>query len=399
MTDVRISSVRMLEFSAALSPDSPPRAVPPQSRPLSIYPSFHSGSAGQVLMSDPHRRTSLYLEIATTSGVTGRYGPLDHDVVAPLADGMASGLLGLEPMANGYIWDVLQRGNRHSRHGTRKIAMSAIDNALWDLRGRLTGVPVWQLLGGAGRTQIPAYASTHGTFHSEGEVERTAEELLDEGYTAQKWFFADGPAQGPEGMERNIALVERTRAAVGHRSALMFDAFMSWDLSYARNWCAQVEHLRPDWLEEPFPAAAVPSFTQLRSSTAIPLAAGEHLYDRYDLLPFLQNGLLTVLQVDPEWCGGVTETVRMCAMAEPFGVQVFPHGHGIHAALHVVASQSPDLCPRVEYLYRFSPEKHYFEIDAPAPKGGLIPLPTRPGFGIEIDEDRVETDKEIFAYS
>ncbi|WP_432048684.1 enolase C-terminal domain-like protein [Streptomyces asiaticus] len=220
-----------------------------------------------MLLSDPRRRTARYLEIATTAGVTGRYGPLDQDVAAPLAEGMASGLLGLNPMANGYIWDVLQRTDRHSRHGTRKMAISAVDNALWDLRGRLLGVPVWQLLGGAGRTHIPAYAGTHGTFHSDGEVERTAEELLDEGYTAQKWFFGDGPAQGPEGMERNIALVERTRAAVGFRSA---------------------------------------SFAQLRSSTTIPLAAGEHLYDRYDLLPFLRKGLLSVVQVDPEWCGGVT---------------------------------------------------------------------------------------------
>nr|WP_308036222.1 MULTISPECIES: enolase C-terminal domain-like protein [Streptomyces violaceusniger group] len=172
-----------------------------------------------------------------------------------------------------------------------------------------------------------------------------------------------------------------------------------WDLPYARAWCARVEHLRPDWLEEPFPAAAVPSFAQLCSSTTIPLAAGEHLYDRYDLLPFLQKGLLSVVQVDPEWCGGVTEVVRMCAMAEPFGVQVFPHGHGIHAALHIVASQSPQLCPSVEYLYRFTPEKHYFEVEALVPKGGVIPLPTRPGFGIDIDEDRVETDKEVFAFS
>ncbi|MGW5695155.1 enolase C-terminal domain-like protein [Streptomyces asiaticus] len=291
-----------------------------------------------MLLSDPRRRTARYLEIATTAGVTGRYGPLDQDVAAPLTEGMASGLLGLNPMANGYIWDVLQRTDRHSRHGTRKMAISAVDNALWDLRGRLLGVPVWQLLGGAGRTHIPAYASTHGTFHSDGEVERTAEELLDEGYTAQKWFFGDGPAQGPEGMERNIALVKRTRAAVGFRSA---------------------------------------SFAQLRSSTTIPLAAGEHLYDRYDLLPFLRKGLLSVVQVDPEWCGGVTEVVRMCAMAEPFGVQVFPRGHGIHAALHIVVSQSPQLCPSVEYLYRFTPEKHYFEVEAPVPKGGVIPLPTR----------------------
>lgn len=392
MIDARILSVRMVELSATLPADPAGRGFPPQSRPTSVYPSLHSGWPAPT---GPRRKTSLYLEIGTTAGVTGRYGPIDQEAVAPLAEGMAASLLGLDALASTYVWDVLQRGNRHSRHGNRKIAISAVDNALWDVRGRLLGVPVWQLLGGSGHPRIPAYASTLGTFHDEGEVERTSAELLDEGYTAQKWFFGDGPGQGREGMDRNVALVERTRATVGNHSALMFDAFMSWDLGYARDWCRRVEHLNPDWLEEPFPTAAVPSFAQLRASTSIPLATGEHLYDRHDLLPFLQQGLLGVLQVDPEWCGGVTDLVRMCALAEPFGVAVIPHGHGVHAALHVVASQSPEVCPRVAYLYHHMPERHHFEIDTPAPKGGSIALPTRPGFGIEFAEDRIEATRDV----
>jgi L-rhamnonate dehydratase len=397
MIGTRISSVRMVELSATLPGDPTYRGFPPQSRPVSVYESQHDGHGGRPVAPSSRRKTSLYREIGTTAGVTGRYGPIDQEAVAPLAEGMAATLLGLDPMASSYVWDLLQRGNRHSRHGNRKIAISAVDNTLWDLRGRLLGAPVWQLLGGAGRPRIAAYASTLGTFHTEGEVERTAAELLDEGYIAQKWFFGDGPGQGQEGMERNVALVERTRGTVGFRSALMFDAFMSWDLAYARQWCSRVEHLRPDWLEEPFPTQALPAFAQLRASTSIPLATGEHLYDRSDLLPFLQQGLLSVAQVDPEWCGGVTDLVRMCALAEPFGVAVIPHGHGIHAALHVVASQSPEVCPKVEYLYHHMPERHHFEIDTPAPKGGSIALPTRPGFGIELAEDRVESSRDVLA--
>jgi len=395
MIDARISSVRMVELTATLPAD--PTGFPPQSRPAGIHPGQHPGPGGWPAAPGPRRKSSRYLEIGTTVGVTGRYGPIDQEAVAPLAEGMAATLLGLDPMASTFVWDLLQRADRHSRHGDRKIAISAVDNTLCDLRGRLLGIPVWQLLGGSGRASVPAYASTLGTFHGDGEVERTAAELLDEGYTAQKWFFADGPGQGRDGMERNVALAERTRATVGHRSALMFDAFMSWDLRYAREWCSRVEHLNPDWLEEPFPAAAIPSFAQLRTSTTIPIATGEHLYDRYDLLPFLQQGLLGVLQVDPEWCGGVTDIVRMCAMAEPFGVAVIPHGHGIHAALHVVASQSPEVCPQVEYLYHHMPERHHFEIDTPAPKGGSIALPTRPGFGIELATDRIEASREMFS--
>jgi len=397
MIETRISSVRMLELGTTEPANTTTIGFPPHCRPIDVYDSFHPGPEGWPAPVGPRSIKSLYLEIGTTSGTTGRYGPVDQEAVAPLAEGMAEFLLGRDPMAQIYIWDLLQRGNRHSRHGNRKIAISAVDNALWDLRGRLLGVPVWQLLGGSGRLAIPAYASTLGAFHHEGEVERIAAELLDEGYSAQKWFFADGPGQGAEGMERNVSLAERTRATVGHRSALMFDAFMGWDLPYARNWCARVEHLRPEWLEEPFPAAAIPAFAQLRASTSVPLASGEHLYDRYDMLPFLQHGLLSVLQVDPEWCGGVTELVRMCALAEPFGVAVIPHGHGIHAALHVVASQSPEVCPRVEYLYRHMEERHRFEIDTPAPERGSFTLPTRSGFGIELAEDQIETTHEVVA--
>ncbi|MGO4236128.1 enolase C-terminal domain-like protein [Pseudarthrobacter sp. YAF2] len=396
MIHAKISSVRMIELSALLPAETKDRGFPPQSRPISVYTQYHPAE-GWPAPTDPRRKASLYLEIATTSGVTGRYGPIDQEAVAPLQEGMAASILGLDALANNFVWDMLQRANRHSRHGNRKIAISAIDNALWDLRGRLLGVPVWQLLGGSGRTRIPAYASTLGTFHGEGEVEETAARLLDEGYTAQKWFFADGPAQGAEGLERNVALVERTRATVGYRAELMFDAFMSWDPTYARRWASRVEHLHPDWLEEPFPTGAIESFAQLRAATSIPLATGEHLYDRHDILPFLQRGLLSVLQVDPEWCGGVTDLVKMCSLAETFGVHVIPHGHGIHAALHVVASQSPETCPRVEYLFHHMPERHYFEEDTPIPVDGSFALPTRPGFGIEFAQDRVKESRDVFA--
>ncbi|MEV6899659.1 enolase C-terminal domain-like protein [Amycolatopsis sp. NPDC051372] len=399
MINVRISSVRLIELHGTL--DNNPSAAPaPQSRPISVYDEFHTTLSGRPNALGTERKTSLYLEIGTTTGVIGRYGPLGPEVLGALREGgIARTLLGLDPMATTYIWDLLHRANRHSRHGARKIAISAVDNTLWDLRGRLLGAPVWQLLGGAGRTRIPAYASTLGTAHDGDEVERVATRLLDEGFTAQKWFFADGPGQDVDGMERNVGLVERTRESVGTRSALMFDAFMSWDLAYARSWCRRVEHLRPDWLEEPFPPGAVPSYAQLRASTTIPLASGEHLYDRLDLLPFLQQGLTSVVQTDPEWCGGVTDLVRMCALAEPYGVPVIPHGHGLHAALHVVASQSPEVCPRVEYLFRSMPNRHHFELSPPSPEGGTFALPTADGFGIELAESRIEKSVDVIGES
>lgn len=106
-------------------------------------------------------------------------------------------------------------------------------------------------------------------------------------------------------------------------------------------------------------------------------------------LTILSERILAVLQADPEWCGGVTELVRICALAETFGVPVIPHGHGLHAAIHVAASQSPGTCPMTEYLYRVMPGRHQFEATPPEPVSGAFPLPRQPGFGIQLDEHRI----------
>ncbi|MDI2030194.1 MFS transporter [Saccharopolyspora sp. TS4A08] len=114
-------------------------------------------------------------------------------------------------------------------------------------------------------------------------------ELVEAGFAGQKWFFADGPGQGEEELARNVELAARAREGAGPRAQLMFDAFMGWDLAHATAWCREAEQFRPTWLEEPFAPAAVAAYAQLRGLTTVPLAAGEHLYDRFDLLPFLQG--------------------------------------------------------------------------------------------------------------
>jgi L-rhamnonate dehydratase len=89
--------------------------------------------------------------------------------------------------------------------------------------------------------------------------------------------------------------------------------------------------------------------------------------------------------------------MRVCALAETFGVPVIPHGHGVHAALHVIASQSPEVCPKAEYLLRVMPNRHHFEIAPPVPVNGRFQLPSGPGFGIELDASKIETDETLSA--
>jgi L-rhamnonate dehydratase len=334
---------------------------------------------------------ALYLTIRTQQGPHGLYGPIDAVAAWPLLEVLAPFLVGRDALAGATLWDQMQRLDRHARHGHLKMAISAADNALWDLRGRAFDAPVWQLLGGSGRKSIPAYASTLGTPHEAEVIGQVARELADEGFAGQKWFLARGRADGAEGLRASITLAQTARAAVGPDVPLMFDAFMGLDLPYAIAWCQAVEEFRPAWLEEPFAPSQVQGYAALRDKTTIPLAGGEHLYDRLDVLPFLSERILSVIQADPEWCGGVTELSRICSLAETFGVQVIPHGHGLHAALHVIASQSPGTCPMAEYLFRVMPARHRFEAAPPQPVKGAFALPQGAGFGIRLSEDAISS--------
>ncbi|MFZ0214713.1 MAG: enolase C-terminal domain-like protein [Candidatus Dormiibacterota bacterium] len=384
MTEARITGVEVCELRGTVPPAPPPQQ---QTKPIDAYRTRGTDPIG------PQPSTSLrhlYLRLTTDRGIDGFYGPIDRGPGWVVVDQLADFLVGRDGLAGATLWDQLARLDRHARHGHFKMAISAVDNALWDLRGKVFGVPVHRLLGGPSRERLPAYASTLGTRHDPAEIEATVSRLRAEGYEHQKWFFPYGPADGPEGLARNLAMTERVRSAAGPNVRLMFDAFMGWDLAYARSWAREAERFAPDWLEEPFPPTQFEAFKRLRSGTTIPLAAGEHLYDRAEVLPWLADGVLSVLQVDPEWCGGVTELTRFCALAEPFGVPVIAHGHGLHAALHVVASQSPQTCPLVEYLVHSMARRHHFELDPPHPVDGAFALPERPGFGIELDEAKIE---------
>lgn len=382
----RITAVEVEELRGAAPPSS--GRMQQQVRPLDAY-----REPGEATMSPPasSELRHLYLTIRTDAGVDGFYGPIDSSAAWVVVDQLAGFLVGRDGLAGSVIWDQLCRLDRHSRHGHFKMAISAVDNALWDLRGRVFEAPVHQLLGGPSRPRLRAYASTLGTRHDEEEIGALIDRLAAEGYRHQKWFFAFGPVDGAEGMRKNLAMTETVRARAGDDVALMFDAFMGWDLAYARTWARKAERFSPAWLEEPFSPTQIDAFRMLRQSTEIPISAGEHLYDRADVMPYLREGILSVLQTDPEWCGGVTELTRICALAETFGIPVIPHGHGLHAAIHVIASQSPATCPLVEYLIHGMPRRHHFESDPPHPVDGSFPLPTAPGFGITLDESRIDS--------
>jgi L-alanine-DL-glutamate epimerase-like enolase superfamily enzyme len=334
--------------------------------------------------------SALYLKVKTDAGLEGVYGPIDPEAAIVVARQLRPFLIGKDPLAGDTLWDQMFRLNRHARRGHFMMAISAVDNALWDLRGRYYEAPVYRLLGGPSRASVQAYGSCLGFSVEPEAAARKAAALKQEGFVHQKWFLAYGPGDGAAGLKQNVALVRALREAVGDDVDLMFDAFMGWDLNYALAWAKQAEPYRPRWIEEAFAADKISSFAELRRATSIPVASGEHLYNRWEVHDYLKAGALNVVQADPEWCGGVSELVRIVTVASLFDVHVIPHGHSLHAALHVVASQSPMTCPLVEYLITKMRDYYWFEKYPLRPANGRIALPDRPGFGIEFDEAKVE---------
>jgi L-alanine-DL-glutamate epimerase-like enolase superfamily enzyme len=335
------------------------------------------------------RRRALYLKIHSDAGVAGLYGPIDSDAAMFVDCVLRRHLSGQDPLAYEAFWDEMFRASRHSRGSHYLMGLSAIDNALWDLRGRLLGLPVYRLLGGS-RRQVRAYASCLGFSQEPVAMQAKARELKAQGYRHQKWFVRErGPDYGPEGVVADARVVRLLREAVGDDVDLMFDAFWRWDLQYALAWARRVEQYNPRWIEEPFQTANLDAFIKFSRETSIPVATGEHFYGRWDVHKFLQANAIMVVQADPEWCGGVSELVKMCTLASVHGVNVIPHGHSIHAAMHVVASQPVEVCPLVEYLIQKMSRYYEFEKHQPKPVSGMLPLPDRPGFGIELDESNI----------
>jgi L-alanine-DL-glutamate epimerase-like enolase superfamily enzyme len=341
------------------------------------------------------RVSALYLKIRTDQGLEGLYGPIDREAAIVVLEQLRGFLLGKDPLAGETLWDQMYRSNRHSRSGTFMMAISAVDNALWDLRGRFFNAPVYRLLGGPTRGSVEVYASCLGYSLEPEAMHKRAQQFKAEGFRNEKWFMGYGPGDGPEGLKKNVEMIRILRDAVGDDVELMFDAYSGWDLNYAIDWARQVERYRPRWIEEAFHPEKIESFAALRKAISFPVASGEHFYGRWEVERYLAASALHVVQADPEWCGGVSELVKICTVCSLHDVQVIPHGHSIHAALHVVASQSPMTCPLVEDLLLKMTSYYHFEKDPPKLERAHFALPTRPGFGIELDSGKAEKTTEL----
>ena len=397
---MRITGLRLRQLSGTMTHEEPfweERLA----RPIDVFPEYKAQPAAagfwmpQKIESDRSRVVSVFLEIDTDEGATGMAGPIPHEVAWIIDQQFRALLQGADPLATERIWDLMYREAVHGRKGPPMMAISAIDCALWDLKGKVLNQPIYRLLGGPVRTSAPAYASMLGYSLEPDKAKERARDFVAQGYPAMKWFPRWGPTDGRAGLARNVELVEALREGAGPGIDLMFDAWMSWDRPYTLAFARAVEHLDVRWIEEPVLPDKIELHAEIRRASPVPIATGEHEYTRWGMKALLDAGAADYLQADTFWAGGLSEMVKICTLASLYDIPVIAHGHSVPANAHLTMAMPELLCPLVEYLVKWNELLQFFWKEPVKPVNGVVTVPDRPGLGVEIDPAKVEEEQEL----
>lgn len=364
----------------------------------------------------------IVVEIHTDEGITG-IGECDLNpwiaqacILAPgthtMGQGLSEMLIGQDPLAVEDLWEKLYIGSAmNGRRGAVINAMGAIDIALHDLRGKALGKPCYELLGGAVKSAITPYASLQPEVSN---FQAYKDSLAAWAVKAQKRGFRAAKAEctlsGPyahmglhESHDKMTEVVAAVRQAVGPDFVLMVDvqyAFPDADtcIGTIKDW----SQFNLFFLETPLPSDDIPGYARVAQEQPIPIAAGEWLTTRFEFRDLMDHGHIGVAQPDIGRVGGLTEAQRVCKLAQERGLKVVPHlwktGLSIAAAIHLSAAN--EHCPYIEFLPADLCESslrkellvHDFEM-----VDGALPLPTKPGLGIEINRDALEKFKAVAA--
>ena len=336
------------------------------------------------------KRDAVVIKVTTEDGLIG-YGESHHGrspgTVAHLVDTTLKQLiLGMEATNVVGIWDKIykmQLGS-HGMGAACAMAMSGIDMALWDIRGKAVGWPLHKLLGGSMRP-VPAYAGGVSLGYQEpSALVDEAAPLVDVGYKAVKLRVGDTPA-------RDVARIAAVRKAFGDELVILADANTGYTVADVRKVMLGLEEHGVGWLEEPFPAHDHRSYAAAASFSSVPLAAGENHYTRFEFHRLIEDGVIGILQPDLSKTGGVTEALRIAALASAWKLPINPHtsmtGLNMAATIHFLAAIDNGDYFESDVsqgnLFRDELVSKPYEISA---DGCVRPL-EKPGIGLEVDEE------------
>ncbi len=337
----------------------------------------------------------LVVEIETDNGLVGiGNAGLCPDICKHIIDSkLTSLLLNENPLNTEYLYEKMFRSSiAYGRKGAVLAAISALDIALWDIKGKHTGQPVFMLMGGRTKTAIPAYYSRLYTRHLD-ELQQEAADYKAQGFTGMKLRCGYPITEGLAGMKKNVEMVRLVRETVGDDVDVMVEAYMGFNLSYAKRFLKALEPYQPRWVEELLIPDEVSNFAKLKKMTDIPISGGEHEFGRYGFHELLQADALDIFQFDTNRVGGFTEAQKICSMAQVHGVEVIPHGgqmHNLHVVMSSFASPMAEYFPKTEIEVGNEMFWYIFDGEAIAENGQLQLDDHKPGVGLTLKTEGLE---------
>jgi galactonate dehydratase len=361
-------------------------------------------------------RRPVLAQVVTDAGISGAgdaavaYGS-GASAAAAMVKELAEGfVLGKDPFNIEALWSEMYDHSFWAKGGGPIVfaGISALEQALWDIKGKALGVPVYELLGGKVRDATRVYANGW-SFRcvKPGDFAREAERVVKDGYTALKFYPLATAELDPEGHIRHVsrrsidrdaedlavARVKAVRDAVGPKVDLMLDVSAELTTDAIIRIGRKLEGQDILFLEEPVDPFDPDALKKVSEHVGIPIAVGERLYTRYGFRRILELRAADVLQPDVGNTGGIMEAKKIAAMAEAYNMRVAPHNCSSPVA--TAASLQLDACiPNLlnQELYPYRTPEHFQIVDH-APeldvKNGILPIPGRPGIGVELVEDRV----------
>lgn len=363
------------------------------------YEQQHVSDFGRVASFD-----CVLVRIETACGLVG-YGEAkeevgsegnSHALVALINHKFAPALVGEDPRDISRLWEVMYNGCRAhyalaeghvfpilGRRGVSVSAISGVDLALWDILGKSLGAPVWRLLGGRKAARMPAYAS--GGWADEAHIGSQLLSYVERGgFKAVKMRV--GVIDGDPA--KSARRVRAAREALGPGIGLACDAHGTYTVAQAKRFCRMVEDQNLMWFEEPVTADDKRGMAEVRASSSVPIAAGESEFNRFDFRDLAELRAADVFQPDLAICGGITEAMRIGAIASAFNLRLAPHlwtgALAFAAGLHVSAASPAGWI--LEYSLGANPLLHELAEETFTVVDGMLDIPDRPGLGVTVSE-------------
>lgn len=331
------------------------------------------------------------IAVHTDEGLVGygeSYGLPNPEITAQIAVKILAPLIvGMPADASTAVWETMWRGQAAGGHtrGFYLEAMAGIDLALWDLRGKATGLSVSRLLGGPLRETVPCYASPVPLRGAPEESAEAAKAFVEQGFRALKVKIG-------RGAERDGEHLRAVRAAVGDSIEVLADANCAYALDEATRVAAVLHETGVRWFEEPLAVVDIAGLAELRRRTGLTIVTGETSFTRFDLREFVLREAVDVYMPNIARSGGITESQRIAALASTFQVDIAPHGVGSGVSL-AAALQFCAATPNFRtYEYNRLPNalRENLLVTPPEFRDGELLVTDRPGLGVEIDEDVVD---------